>query len=94
MIFRLSLIQLPKELNLTVYSKNIQKISLNHLFVKDDNDLEGLLQTVKKFRDGIGISFGLNKCAKATFKRGKLTGATSVELDRNTLIKDLKQEEV
>ena len=94
MIFRLSLIQLPKELNLTVYSKNIQKISLNHLFVKDDNDLEGLLQTVKKFRDGIGISFGLNKCAKATFKRGKLTGATSVELDRNTLIQDLKQEEV
>ena len=81
MLFRLSLIQLRKELNLTVYSKNIQKISLNHLFVKDDNDLEGLLQTVKKFRDGVGISFGLNKCAKATFKRGKLTGATSVELD-------------
>ena len=77
---------LPKELNRTVY--------LNHLFVKDDNDLEGLLQTVKKFRDGVGISFGLNKCAKATFKRGKLTGATSVELDRNTLIQDLKQEEV
>ena len=43
------------------------------LFAKDDNDLEGLLQTVKKFSDDIGMSFGLDKCAKATFKRGKLT---------------------
>ena len=51
------------------------------LFVKDDNDLEGLLQTVKKFNDDIGMSFGLDKCAKATFKRGKLTEKTSVEFD-------------
>ena len=27
------------------------------LFVKNDNDLEGLLQTVKKFSNNIGISF-------------------------------------
>ena len=27
------------------------------LFVKNDNDLEGLLQTVKKFSNDIGISF-------------------------------------
>ena len=39
------------------------------------------------------MSFGLGKCTKATFKRGKLTGTTSVELDRNTVIKDLQQEE-
>ena len=64
------------------------------LFVKDDNDLKDLLQTMKKFIDGIVISFGLDKCAKAAFKRGKLTETTSVELDRNTLIKDLEQEEV
>ena len=38
------------------------------------------------------MSFGLDKCAKATFKRRKLTGTTSVELDRNTVIKDLEQE--
>ena len=64
------------------------------LFAKDDNDLEGLLQTVKKFNNDTGMSFGLDKCAKATFKREKLTGTTSVELDRNTVIKDLEQEEV
>ena len=31
------------------------------LFPKEDDNLEGLLQTVKKFSDGIGMSFGLNK---------------------------------
>ena len=51
------------------------------LFAKNDNDLEGLLQTVKKFRDDIGMSFVLDECAKAIFKRGKLTRTTSVELD-------------
>ena len=54
------------------------------LFAKD-NDLEGLLQTVKKFSDNIGMSLGLDKCAKATFKRGELTGTTSVVLDANIL---------
>ena len=49
---------------------------------------------MKKFSDGTGMSFGLDKCAKATFKRGKLTGATSLKFDRNTVIKDLEQEEV
>ena len=62
------------------------------LFAKDNNDLEGLLQTMKKFSDDIGMSFGLNNCAKATFKRGKLTGTTSVDLDCNTVITDLEQE--
>ena len=49
---------------------------------------------MKKFSDGTGMSFGLDKCAKATFKRGKLTGATSLKYDWNTVIKDLEQEEV
>lgn len=39
------------------------------------------------------MSFGLDKFAKATFKRGKFTGTTSVEHDRNTMIKDLEKEE-
>ena len=59
LLFCLSLIPLSKELNRTGYGYNIQKRIMNHLFymddlklfTKDDNDLEGLLQTVKKFRD-------------------------------------------
>ena len=46
------------------------------LFAKDDNDLVGLLQTVKKFSDDISVSFGLDKCTKATFKGEKLSGTT------------------
>ena len=84
--FCLPLIPLSKELNPIGCGYNIQKRSINHLlytddlklFAKDDNDLEGLLQTVKKFSDDSGMSSGLDKCAKATFKRGKLTGTTSV----------------
>ena len=61
----------------------LQKMALKQ-FAKDDNDLEGWLQTVKKFSYDIGMSFGLDK----------LTGVISVELHWNTVIKDLKQEEV
>ena len=57
------------------------------LFAKDDNDVEGLLQTVKKFSNDTGIWFGWDKCAESIFKRGKLTGTTSVEIDWNTVIK-------
>ena len=49
---------------------------------------------MKKYRDDIGILFELDKCAKATFKRGKLTGTTSLDFYQNTVIKDLEQKEV
>ena len=42
------------------------------LYAKDDGELEGLLKIVKGFSDDIGMDFGLSKCPKATFKRGKL----------------------
>ena len=61
------------------------------LFAKDDNDLEGLLQTVKKFSNDIGMSLGLDKWAKAFLKKANSTGTASVELYRN---KDLEQDEV
>ena len=49
---------------------------------------------MKKISDSIGMSFGLDKCTRATFKRDKLAGTTSVELDQNTVIIDLELEEV
>ena len=45
---------------------------------KNDYELEGLLKTVKAFSDDIGITFGLDKCAKATFIRGKLKSTSSI----------------
>ena len=42
--------------------------------------------------DDIGMEFGLDKCAKATFKRGRLADSSNIELDLNTVIQDLEQE--
>ena len=42
------------------------------LYGKNDRELDELLCTVKKFSDDIGMEFGLDKCAKATFIRGRL----------------------
>ena len=54
---------------------------------------ERLLQTVKGFSDDINMNFGLDKCATAEFKRGKLTKTTSSILDEETAIKELQQED-
>ena len=93
---------MSKKLSQTGYDYNIQKRSLNHLFytddlklvAKDDSDLECLLQIVRKFSDDTGMSFGLDKCAKATFEKGTLPKRASVELDRNKVIKDVEEGEV
>ena len=79
----------------TVYEER-----LNHLFYMDDlklyakNDerLEGLLHTVKMLSGAINMQFGLDKCAKATFKRGKLTETSSIEINEATSIQEIDQE--
>ena len=38
------------------------------------------------------MEFGLDKFAKATFKRGRLADSSNIELDLNTVIQDLEQE--
>ena len=63
------------------------------LFAKNDQDLEGLLDTVKEFSNDIGMEFGLDKCAKASFVRGKLQKTSSINLDIDTAIRDLDPEE-
>lgn len=42
-------------------------------FGKHDQGQTGLLIIVKGFSDDIQIAFGLDKCSKATFKKGGLT---------------------
>ena len=63
------------------------------LYAKINYELEGLLRTVKTFSDDIGMTFGLDKCAKATFIRGKLKSTSSIVLHIDTKIKELDQEE-
>ena len=63
------------------------------LYPKNNKKLEGLLSTVKQFSDDIGKEFGLDKSAKATFIKGKLTRTAAVELDIDTTIYELDQGE-
>ena len=63
-------------------------------YAKDDNQQPNLLTVVKKFSDDIRMEFGLEKSAKATFKRGKLTETSDLQLDTDICIRQLDQEGV
>ena len=39
---------------------------------KNEDDLEGLLSTVKRFYDDIEMQFGLDKCVKVTLRKGSV----------------------
>ena len=63
------------------------------LYGTSDNQLNGLISTVKKISDDIQMEFVLDKCAKATFKRGKKVSAEGILLNDHQLIQDLDQAE-
>ena len=75
--------------------------TINHLLYMDDlklygtnqNDIETLIHTVRIFSDDIGMSFGLDKCATITLKRGKLSGGIPVSLPGGGEIQQLEEED-
>ena len=83
LLFFICLIPLTEQLNRlnTGYEDHTTKTKISHLLYMDDlkliakseEELQKQIQTVKIFSDDIDIEFGLEKCAKITFKRGKLT---------------------
>ena len=50
-----------------------------------------LLDIIKIFSDDIKMKFGLDKYAKATFIKGKLTKTSNIVLNQDTAIKKLDQ---
>ena len=100
-IFCWSLIPLTNELSNTKYGYEIYEKIINHLFyvadlklyANDDKELEGILSTVKKFSNDIGMEFGLDKCARAIFINSKRTRTTAFELDIDTTNRELDQDE-
>ena len=101
LLFCLCLAPLSKMLNSTEHGYEVNGKKISHLFYMDDlktfaknnNQQEGLLQTVKTFSDDICMQFGLDKCAKATFKKGKLSSTSDLQLQPDTIIKELSQED-
>jgi hypothetical protein len=61
------------------------------LIAKSEEELQKQIQTVKTFSDYIHMEFGLDKCAKITFKRGKITHSQNLLIDINREIQVLKQ---
>ena len=104
LLFCLALVPLTSELAASGYGYKISNTSapIRNLFYMDDlklyskNEQEqiGELKIVKQFSDDIGMEFGLEKCAKASFKKGKLTSTGNRVIDVDTEIQELDQEGV
>ena len=62
------------------------------LYSKNEQEQFGELKKVKQFHDDIRIEFGLEKCAIASFKKGKLTSTGNIVIDKDTEIQELNQE--
>ena len=79
--------------------KSTQQTKISHLLYMDDlkliakseKELQKQKETVKTFGDDINTEFGLEKCAKITFKRGKLTRLKNLVTDTNREIQELEQ---
>ena len=100
--FTMSLNPLSQELQKTRYGYQLdEQTKINHLFYVDDlklygtsdKQLTGLINTMKNVSDDIKMEFGLDKCAKASFKRGKKVSAEGIPLNDNQVIQDLDQAE-
>jgi hypothetical protein len=61
------------------------------LIAKSEEELQKQIQTVKNFSDDIHMELGLEKCAKITFKRGKLIHSQNLVIDINREIQELQQ---
>lgn len=103
LLFIIAMNPLSKELNklnvgYEMKRSPTEKTKVGHLFFVDDLKLfspttEGLtkqLNLVKQFSDDINMTFGLDKCAKAEFKKGKLIKTDNITLeDGKCVIKDI-----
>ena len=73
-----------KQINHLLYMDDLK------LFAKNDSQLGILLRTVKMFSDDVGLTFGLDKCAKFTITRGKANPTGDVHLEPVSTIHELQ----
>ena len=98
----MSLNPLSWELQETTYGYQLdEQTKINHLFYVDDlklygtsdNQLTVLINMLKNVLDDIKMEFGLDKCAKASFKKSKKVSAEGIPLNDNQVIQYLEQAE-
>jgi hypothetical protein len=61
------------------------------LIAKSEEELRKQILGVKTFSNDIHMDFGLEKCAKITFKKGKLIHLQNLVIFRNREIQELEQ---
>jgi len=61
------------------------------LIAKSEEEFQKQMQTVKTFSDDIHMEFGLEKCTKIAFKRGKLVHSQNLVININREIQELEQ---
>ena len=104
LLFCLALVPLTSELATSGYGYKISNTSapISNLFYMDDlklyseNEQEQFaeLKIVKQFSHDIGMEFGLEKRAKASFKKGKLASTGNIVINDDTETQELDQEGV
>ena len=79
------------------FASNRQKV--NHLLFMDElnlyasneKSLEVLIETVHVFSNGIGMEYGVEKCAVLTMKKGNMANSDGMALLNKTTIERLKE---
>jgi hypothetical protein len=61
------------------------------LLGKSEEELQKQIQTVTACSDDIHVEFGLDKCAKVVFKKGKLVQSQNLVVGINREIQELEQ---
>ena len=96
LLFCPALVPLTSELATSGYgykvSSNLFYVDDLKLYSKNGQEQVGEFKIVKQFSDDIGMEFGLEKCAKASFKKRKLASTGNITIDEYTTIKELNQE--
>jgi len=59
------------------------------LYAKNDSQLHSLLSTVEMFSSDVGLSFGLDKCAKLSICRGKAVAMGNMAISSEVNIREL-----
>jgi hypothetical protein len=83
----------------TGYEDHTTKTKISHLLYMDnmkllgksEEELQKHIQTVTTFSDNIHMEFGLDKCAKIVFKKGKPVHSQNLVVDINREIQELEQ---
>ena len=98
--FCLALNPLSSMLQSSPYGYKIDPLTntkITHLLYMDDiklyasnaDQLQSMLEMVKRFSDSICMEFGLNKCAAIHYRKGKIVAHPNIKLMDDTVIRDL-----